>query len=128
MDLSMRTETFGQDDRSWLGSSHGADMARSITLDVSLFDSATHYPDGWIRSGTPLGQVTASGLYGPYDSALTNGQEVLAGFLLSALTVSTDPVSAKLIGALYEHGRVVTARLPIDASAGAADLPTVIFA
>lgn len=112
MDLSVRTETFGQDDQTWIGAAHGIDLARSITLDTSAFVAGTHYPDGYIKSGTPLGKITATGLYGPYDNAAVDGREVLAGFLLTPTkpgATSTTDVGA----ALYEHGRVVEANLPI---------------
>lgn len=118
MDLSVRTETFGQDNQSWIGAAHGIDLARSITLDTSAFVSGTHYPDGYIRSGTPLGRITATGLYGPYDNAAADGRETLAGFLLTPTkpgAVSTTDVG----GALYEHGRVVEANLPIAIDAPA---------
>lgn len=65
MDLSLRRKSFGVDDQSWLGSSHGTDMNEPITLDTSAFTPATHYPDGYFKSGIPLSKL-ASGLYGPY--------------------------------------------------------------
>ena len=122
MDLSVRTETFGQDDQRWIGAAHGIDMARSITLDTSAFTAGTHYPDGYIKSGTPLAKITATGLYGPYDNAGAGGLEVLAGFLATPVkpgSVATTDVG----GALYEHGRVVEANLPIAIdAAGKADV------
>lgn len=66
MDLSLRTDSFAADDTSWLASRHGLEMARPVTLDVSAFTAATHYPKGFIPSGMPLGKITANGLYGPY--------------------------------------------------------------
>lgn len=72
MDLSVRTEgPWYPEDRSWLGSADGTLATRSITLDVSAFTAGTHYPLGYIPSGTVLGPITSSGLYGPY-SAGTN--------------------------------------------------------
>lgn len=122
MDLSVRTETFGQDDQRWIGAAHGIDLARSITLDTSAFTAGTHYPNGYIPSGTPLGRITATGLYGPYDNAGAGGLDVLAGFLLTPIkpgAVATTDVG----GALYEHGRVVEANLPIAIdAAGKADV------
>lgn len=112
MDLSVRTETFGQDNQSWIGASHGIDMARSITLDTSTFVEGTHYPDGYIRSGTPLGRITATGLYGPYDNAAADGREVLAGFLMTPTKPGAVPTT-DVGAALFEHGRVVEANLPI---------------
>ncbi|MEU8136586.1 hypothetical protein [Streptodolium elevatio] len=76
MDLSLRTETWGQDDQSWLGSQHGTEAARTITLDVSKFTANTHYPDGYFKSGLPLGKVTATGLYGPYGGRASEVQTV----------------------------------------------------
>ena len=76
MDLTLRTETFGQDDQSWLGSAHGTDTARSITLDTSAFTANTHYPNGFLPSGLPLAKITASGKYGPYAGQTSEVQTV----------------------------------------------------
>jgi hypothetical protein len=237
MDLSQRTETFGQDDQSWLGSAHGTEMARSITLDTSAFTSGTHYPNGYFPSGLAVGKITASGKYGPYagrsnevqsvsitggptggtftltfdgettagiaynaaasavqtalealsniqpgdvictggalpgtavtvtfagrwlgknvpqmtaasgsltggstptaavstttggGSTASDGTETLAGFLLCAIKAPTDN-TIDVVGALYEHGRVVSARLPIAVdAAGQADVAgRIVFA
>jgi len=122
MELSTRVETFGQDDQSWLGSAHGTDHGRSVTLDHSLFTPATHYPQGTYKGGTPLAKVTATGLYGPYDNAATDGRETLVGFLLTSVRAGRASDS-RVIAALLEHGRVVRARLPIAIDdAGAADV------
>lgn len=67
MNLSPVKQAFGQDDQSWLGSSHGTQAAKSITMDVTKFTAGTHYPNGYLISGLPLAQVTATGLYAPYD-------------------------------------------------------------
>jgi Bacteriophage lambda head decoration protein D len=116
MNLNVRTEIHGMDDQSWLGSAHGTDAARSITLKVSLFTPATHYPNGFFRSGTPLGRVTASGLYGPYDNAAADGREALVGFLLTAVAAPASTTS-DVSGAMLDHGRVLEARLPIAVDA-----------
>jgi hypothetical protein len=135
MDLSLRTETFQQEDQRWLGSEHGTNMGRSITLDVSMFTSGTHYPNGYFPSGLPVALITGTGqggvigLYGPYLDAATDGRSVLAGFLLctvDAPTASTTDVQ----GALFEHGRVIEANLPIAIdAAGKTDVAgRIIFA
>lgn len=122
MDLSVTTETFGQDDQTWIGAAHGIDMARSITLDTSAFTEGTHYPDGYFLSGTPLGVITATGLYGPYDDVAVDGRETLVGFLLTPIKAPSDGTT-DVGGALYEHGRVVEANLPIAIdAAGITDL------
>lgn len=122
MDLTQRTESFLVGDQSWLGSQHGTDTARSITLDTSTFTSGTHYPDGFFKSGLPLGKITATGKYGPYDDAAVDGRAVLSGFLLEAVkapaVTTVDP-----IGAMLMHGFVLESKLPIAVdAAGKADV------
>lgn len=111
MDLSVKSETWGGDDQSWLGASHGQDMGRSVTLDTSAFTAGTHYPDGYVKSGTALGKITASGLYAPYNNGAADGSETLAGFLLTPVKMTSG--GADVGGSLFEHGRVVEANLPI---------------
>jgi hypothetical protein len=122
MDLSLRTETFGMDDQSWLGSEHGTQATESITLDTSTFVAATHYPAGYFKSGLPLGRITAGGKYGPYDNAASDGRETLVGFLFAAVkapAATTTDVGA----ALFVHGKVRESRLPVAVdSAGKADV------
>lgn len=116
MILAQTTEQFGSDDQSWLGSAHGTDATETISLDTSTFTPATHYPDGYFKSGIPLGRLTAGGKYGPYDGAATDGREVLVGFLFAAVkapTVNTiDPAAA-----LLTHGKVRESRLPVTVDA-----------
>ncbi len=120
MDLSLRTETFSQDAQDWLGSSHGTETAKSITLDKSTFTLATHFPDGFLKSGIALGKITATGKYGPYDDALSNGQNVLAGFLFTQVPIRTS-ADVDPGGAILLHCFVVEAKLPLaGASSGTA--------
>jgi hypothetical protein len=117
VDISVRSETWGVEDRSWLGSAHGTEATRTITLDVSAFTEATHYPDGYIPSGTVVGRITATGLYGPYDDALATGQQVAAGFLFNSIPIKgTADVGAPLL----EHGMVIEDRLPAESGYDAA--------
>lgn len=112
MDLTLRTESFAVDDQSWLGSRHGVGECRSVTLDTSAFTAGTHYPNGIFKSGLPLGRITATGLYGPYDNAAADGRETLAGFLFSAVDApSVNTVD--VVGAMLDHGKVVAAKLPV---------------
>lgn len=115
MELSIRTESWGTDDKSWLGSRHGIGECASVTLDKSTFTEGTHYPAGYFKSGIALAKITASGKYGPYDNAASDGRETLAGFLYApvpAPTTDLDPV-----GAILDHGKVVAARLPVAVDA-----------
>lgn len=106
----LKNETFGGGDLSWLGSAHGIANARTEVLDISAFTAGTHYPDGYIRSGTPVAKV--GGVLVPYDGneATVTGAGVLAGFVLT-----DQPVvgTADFGVPLLDHGRVRTAKLPI---------------
>lgn len=108
------------DDPSWLGSAHGTDSTETVTLDASKFTKNTHYPDGFIPSGTNLGKVTATGLYGPYDDAANDGRQTFVGHLIAPRVV---PASDARIGAgMLTHGKVVAANLPVALDAnGKAD-------
>lgn len=114
MDISVRTETSQVEDRSWLASAHGTEATASIVLDVSAFTAATHLPNGYIPSGVALGRISATGLYGPYNNTLGNGQEVCAGFLFSAVAVAGGTGGPDVAGALLEHGSVRESRLPAN--------------
>lgn len=128
MDLSIKTETFGQEDQSWLASAHGTEAARSITLDMTTFTLGTHYPDGFLKAGLPLGKITASGKYGLYLDAAGDGRTDLVGLLFTAVKApasTATPVS----GALLLHCIVVEAKLPVavDAAGKANVAGRIIF-
>ncbi len=119
MDLSLKSETFGQSDQTWLGSAHGTDMARSATIVTAGLAAATYYPQGFLPSGTPLAQYTGganSGKYTVYTSGGANGAGTLVGFLLDSVPIRVP--GNDVVGALFDHGRVVAARLPftVDSS------------
>lgn len=142
MDLTLNTETFSQDDQRWLVSDHGADTGRSVTLDVSKFTKADHYPDGYLKSGIVLAQYGSAGKYGPYDPSVNTGDGSNAkgpvGILLEAVQVKST--STAVAGAAVFHCFVDSSKLPVTdvAKKGsvsvdngtttyAADLPHVIF-
>jgi hypothetical protein len=104
----LRQETYGSGDMSWLDSSHGLRNARTEILDISAFTKATHYPNGFIPSGTPVALV--GGLLVPYDVTVgtTTGAGVLEGHILTDQPVVDD----KDFGVpLFDHGRVKVAKI-----------------
>ncbi len=110
----LKTETVGTGDQSWLGSSHGIRNCRTEFLDISAFAAGTHYPNGYIPSGTPVAKV--AGVLVPYTSAeaTTTGAGVLAGH------VFTDQVvvgTADFAVPVLDHGRVKTAKVPAGSDA-----------
>lgn len=110
----LKNETVGTGDQSWLGSAHGIRNCRTVTLNVSAFTAGTHYPNGYIPSGTPVALV--AGALVPYDSAeaTVTGAGVLAGHLFTDQSVvGTGNFAVPLL----DHGRVRSAKVPVGANA-----------
>lgn len=124
----LKSEAFGGGDQSWLGTAHGIANARTEVLDISTFTASTHYPDGYVRSGTPVAKV--GGVLVPYDAteATVTGAGILAGFVLTDKKVNGGDDFGV---ALYDHGRVIVANLPIAFTAPAAaakrSATTIVF-
>ena len=89
VDIAVTTETFGNEDRSWLNSRKGFDTCRSETLDVSAFVAAHLADKGAIPSGTCLAKLSASGLMVPYEPAGSGGAEIGFGLLFSTTKVGS---------------------------------------
>ena len=103
------SETFGTGDQSWLGSAHAIWNGRTVPVNVAAFTAGTHYPNGYLPSGTPCALV--AGKLEPYDSAeaTVTGRGILAGFILRDHPVSgTNTPAAPLI----DHGRVKASKVP----------------
>jgi hypothetical protein len=125
MDLTVRTESQTAEDQSWLGSRHGTDEADPITLDGALM-AAVADADGVLKSGIFIAKVTATGRWGPYDSAAVDGRAGSAasppGFLFTTKTLrqpllgDASTVTHNVGAALLWHGEVIAAKLPIAAS------------
>ena len=106
----MKSETFGAGDQSWLGSTHGIYNTRTETIDISAFTAGTHYPNGYIPSGTPVALV--GGMLVPYDKteATVTGAGVLEGFIYTDQpVVGTNDFAAPLL----DHGRVKVSKIPL---------------
>lgn len=117
--LNVRRSEFQAEDRSWLNGPHGVEPGTNptVTLLTSLFDAEDHYPNGYIPSGIVLGEVTATGVYGPYDPTASDGRETAAGLLFGSLTVDGDRVASGML----VHGFVTAERLPIASGPGSLD-------
>ena len=110
----LKNETVGAGDQSWLGSSHGIHECRTELLDISTFTAGTHYPNGYIPSGTPVAKV--GGVLVPYDSteATTTNAGVLAGHLFTDQSVVG---TADFAVPVLDHGRVKSAKVPTGVQA-----------
>ncbi|WNI28670.1 head decoration protein [Streptomyces sp. ITFR-6] len=131
MNLGLITESFSQDRRDWLAGAHGTDIVPSVTLDVGKFTAGTHYPDGYIVSGIPLGKITTGGTYGPYDDTATDGRQTCVGFLYTGVEVVTKrgQTLSSAVGSMLVHCAVKESKLPVAVdAAGKVDLASrVIF-
>lgn len=130
------TDSWGVGSKAWLLHRKGMDTCRSVTLDLSLFTAVGADFVDFIPSGTIVGQVTAGGLYGPYDDAAVDGTEDAAGILFEDVRLSDSEGNAfSLAGAaLFWEGIVRRDNLPaaptgpgdLDAAAEV-DLPNIRF-
>lgn len=118
-DIAVTEQDYGgNEDRRWTATRKGYDTCRSVTLDVSTFLAAHISAKGAIPSGTLLGKITATGKYGPYDDAASDGRQTCAGLLFNTTTVGkagsgTDLSTAADVGVpLFWEGNVIEANLP----------------
>lgn len=102
MQFSRDVETYTTDDQRWLGSRHGTEFARTVTIDgASLAD---FIDDGFVPSGIPL-KVGAGGKYEPVGAV----DDVLAGFLLTPQALNGG---GDVIAPMLDRGRVRATRMP----------------
>lgn len=112
-DISVGRTSYQVEKLSWLLDRGGFEQ-ESITLDLAAFTAGTHYPNGYVPSGTLIGKITATGLYGPADAAATDGRQAPAGFLA---TSTPAPKSGARVGAaLLFSGVVKESKLPAPAT------------
>jgi hypothetical protein len=99
-------------DRPWLASLVGTNDTNTIALDTTKFTAGVHYetatpwqPKNVLKSGLPLGRITASGLYAPYSGVSSEVQSV---------TLTGSPTGGTYT--LTFSGQT-TAAIPFDAQA-----------
>lgn len=132
-DISVVTTDHQVEKRSWMLSQWGQGPGEnpSIVLDISAFTEATHYPNGYLLSGIPLGKITAASsatktVCGPYNNAAEDGTETCIGFLHSSVKVPAG--GADPGGALVVAGFIKESKLPVAIdSNGKADLKLCHF-
>lgn len=122
-DISLQSTTFQVGNRTWHRSREGNNYRPNVTLDISKFTAGTHYPNAYIPSGTVLGRVTATDLYGPYDDTASDGRQTATGILWGDVRAIREngTTAAKVGGAQLVRGDVSVAKLPFQTGAGAVD-------
>lgn len=121
-DISIQSTTYQVENRQWLLAE--PDVKINVTLDISKFTQATHFPNGFIPSGTVLGKVTATGLYGPYTSGASDGTQTAAAILYSSCrAVYLDGTLATKVGSggVVYDAMVSLGKLPFQSGAGSID-------
>jgi hypothetical protein len=110
IELARRTSNFAGEDRRWLAF-HDPGFNMGLTLDGSLFDTVTLFPDGRVPSGVVLAKNTSTGLYGPYGGTteevqtITEGGSGLTSFTLTyagqtTASIDDDATAAEVQAAL----------------------------
>lgn len=128
MDLGPQVTSLVTQETNWDASTKGDSTARPIKLDISLFTANTHYPNGTIPSGIVLAKVTASGLWGPYSDAASDGRTTAVGFLNKPVKVTSGTATPG--ASLKWEGVINVGNLPtgngLDAN-GRADLAAKFY-
>ncbi|HOY80568.1 MAG TPA: hypothetical protein PLB92_00375 [Rhodoglobus sp.] len=119
--LGIRTESFGAGDLSWLLSRRGADAPAPATLDPDDWTGKTS--DGRIKSGEAFALV--SDLAVPYNSAGSDGSEVLAGFILTDQSVRSG--GGNVTFPYVWEGRIKLSKLPSTVAADATTTGTFVL-
>lgn len=120
-DISVSSYNVLTEDLSWdYTPDHDMTYKKGDTLDVSLFDPATHYPNGFIKSGCVLGRKTAGGALGPYLDTAADGRQTAVGHLAASIQVirPTGTVRGKIGCAVIRAFAVIaSAKLPYTSGA-----------
>ena len=110
--MAVIRKTWGTGNRVWLGSNHSIENAQTGTVDISTFTAGTHYPDGYLPSGTRVNTANLQRLK-PWTAAV--GERL--GFLIDDHPINTEASAAEedFSAAYIWHGRIKTALLPAPA-------------
>jgi hypothetical protein len=129
-EFALETVSTPGTDQRWLTGSHGKTSQPGM-LNIALITAVTASTDAFnnIVSGIGVGKITATGLYGPYNSSATDGTEVLAGYVYAPVKYknSLGAVFAtnKVTFALLKSGTIKRSILPVVAQRTAITPETV---
>ena len=119
-DISVQTSaTWGAEDRSWTRGEHGFNAPTNAPLDYTLF-TGSNFADGTVKSGCVMGKVTATGKFGPYDPAATDGRNKAVGMLFNSFRIPTNKAQVGS-DAILTHFQCREQRLPYKSGLGALD-------
>lgn len=122
LDISLQSTTYQVGNRQWLLAE--PDVKMNVTLDISKFTGGTHFPNGFIPSGTVVGKLTSGGKCGPYSDAASDGTQTAYGVTYGDARVTrqngTNATSVSI--AVVNYDAVVSAgKLPFQSGTGSID-------
>lgn len=126
-DISLQTTLYQVGSRAWLLAE--PDVKLNVTLDPALFTAGTHYPNGFLPSGTVVAIKTATGLAGPYDDAAGDGRNTAYGITYGdARFVYADGSTAAKVGisVVVNQAIVSKAKMPFTSGTGFADAAGIV--
>lgn len=109
---NLRASSYGSGDQTWLANTHGIEDAVTANLPVSGFTAQTHYPNGYLPSGTPVDYADPKAVK-PYAEA----EGAVLGFLLFDVEVPTG--ATDVAAAVLTHGIIKPANVPGEFTAPA---------
>lgn len=108
----------------------------NVSVSTGTGGANAHYVNGYIPSGTAIGLVTATGLFGPYDDGASDGRQTCYGFTYGDVRAvrQNGTVASKVgTGAVVYDAVVSVSKLPFQSGTGSidangkADLPNIRF-
>jgi hypothetical protein len=122
LDISLQSTTYQVGNRQWLWQE--PDVKLNVTLDISKFTAGTHFPNGYIPSGTVVGKLTSGGKFGPYNDAASDGTQTAYGITYGDARVTrqngTNAASVS-ISVVVNQAIVSAAKLPFQSGTGSID-------
>ena len=118
-DIAISKTTVAVPDRSWLRNPQLAGQALSGVAEVSAFNQAAHWPDGFLLGGLLIGQQTDTGEVGPFTPGGSGGLQTLTGIVIGGFKIrllsTGSPAAARVTGAYIPVGtpiQLIASRLP----------------
>lgn len=115
--LAIKTDTFGAtSSQAWIHDPAHVDKVGD-SLDLALFAAVSDtIANGSVLSGIAVAEVTATGLFGPYNPAATNGTQAFAGYVYDDVP-TRDATTGNLGFSRVVGGVVRTEKLPLASAA-----------
>lgn len=117
-DITVFSQSAQVEDLSWdLTPPHGGWEINGV-LDVTAFNPAQHYANGYLKSGIVLGRNTTTQLLGPYLGSASNGTQTAVGLLKASVSLvqPTGVAKAKVGCAVRVHAIISERQLPYTSS------------